>query len=222
MKLINTNGMAFIGPGSEWFWSAFSGLVLAVTFLAIYRQLKVQRDREAIDQLDELLREWSSERLARAKLAILLALRAGVETERLPSRPISHVGFFWNRIGHLVRTGHMDGPQVYVQLGNQLQWWWAALTPAIILDRTGQGDPTGWAQFEWLAREAAAFDAKRGVVREYGPEGLAADFDPWIEAFTQAVEMEEALRTVTVRVTPSPLPVRPERQPATPAAQPAE
>ena len=33
MKLINTDGMAFIGPGSEWFWTAVSGIVLAVTFL---------------------------------------------------------------------------------------------------------------------------------------------------------------------------------------------
>jgi hypothetical protein len=34
MVLINTDGMAFIGPGSEWFWTAISGIVLAVTFIA--------------------------------------------------------------------------------------------------------------------------------------------------------------------------------------------
>jgi hypothetical protein len=37
VKLINTDGLACIGPGSEWFWTAISGLVLAITFLAIYR-----------------------------------------------------------------------------------------------------------------------------------------------------------------------------------------
>ena len=42
MKLINTDGMSFIGPGSEWFWTAVSGLVLAITFIAIYRQLRTQ------------------------------------------------------------------------------------------------------------------------------------------------------------------------------------
>jgi hypothetical protein len=41
--LINTEGSALIGPGSEWFWTAVSGAVLAVTFLAIYRQLRLQR-----------------------------------------------------------------------------------------------------------------------------------------------------------------------------------
>ena len=39
MKLINTDGMSFIRTGSEWFWTALSGVVLAVTFLGIYRQL---------------------------------------------------------------------------------------------------------------------------------------------------------------------------------------
>lgn len=43
MKFINTDGMTFIGPGSEWFWTAISGLVLAGTFIAIYRQFRLQR-----------------------------------------------------------------------------------------------------------------------------------------------------------------------------------
>ena len=51
MTLINTDGMAFIGPGSEWFWTALSGLVLAVTFFAIYRQLRLQRNQGAIEQI---------------------------------------------------------------------------------------------------------------------------------------------------------------------------
>ncbi len=40
MRLINTDGMAFIGPGSEWFWTAVSGLVLAGTAIAIYLQVR--------------------------------------------------------------------------------------------------------------------------------------------------------------------------------------
>ena len=43
MKLINTDGMVFFGPGSEWLWMALTGLVLAGTGVAIYRQLRVQQ-----------------------------------------------------------------------------------------------------------------------------------------------------------------------------------
>ena len=42
MTLINTDGLALIGPGSEWFWTALQFTALAITFVAIYRQLQVQ------------------------------------------------------------------------------------------------------------------------------------------------------------------------------------
>jgi hypothetical protein len=43
VKLINTDGLAFIGPGSEWFWTALQFTALAITFIAIYRQLRTQQ-----------------------------------------------------------------------------------------------------------------------------------------------------------------------------------
>lgn len=42
VTLINTDGLAFIGPGSEWFWTALQFVALATTFYAIYRQLQAQ------------------------------------------------------------------------------------------------------------------------------------------------------------------------------------
>lgn len=48
MNFINTDGMAFIGPGSEWLWTTVSGIVLAVTFVAINRQLRLQASQRAI------------------------------------------------------------------------------------------------------------------------------------------------------------------------------
>lgn len=34
MRVINTDGMALIGPGSEWLWTALQFVALAVTGLA--------------------------------------------------------------------------------------------------------------------------------------------------------------------------------------------
>ena len=41
--LINTDGLAFFGPGSEWFWSMLQFAVVAITLYAIYRQLRAQQ-----------------------------------------------------------------------------------------------------------------------------------------------------------------------------------
>ena len=38
--LINTNGLAFFGPGSEWLWSMLQFVVVAVTLVGIYYQLR--------------------------------------------------------------------------------------------------------------------------------------------------------------------------------------
>ena len=42
MTLISPDEMVLIGTGSEWFWIALQFFALAVTFVAIYRQLKAQ------------------------------------------------------------------------------------------------------------------------------------------------------------------------------------
>ena len=193
MQLINTNGMSFIGPGSEWFWSAISGLVLAVTFLAIYRQLRLQADGAAIAQLTDIEHEWSSERLARAKLKVLLALEAGTGPDELPDRARSEIGFFWQRVGFLVRSGRIDRRLVHEHLGDQVQVWSFWLRPQ-------------WRDFAWLARDAAAMDAKNGVTT-VDPASLAEYLPGYISHFRAAIEMFEELRTVTVRLTPTPVPV---------------
>jgi hypothetical protein len=43
VTLINNDGMTLIGPGSEWFWTALQATALAITFIAIYRQLRTQQ-----------------------------------------------------------------------------------------------------------------------------------------------------------------------------------
>ena len=206
MKLINTDGMAFIGPGSEWFWTAVSGLVLAVTFLAIYRQLRLQRDAAAIEQVNGLLTEWSSERMARAKLTILLTLEAGADPLDLPGRAVAHIGYFCQRVGYLAQGGHMDRRLVYEHLGSQIQDWWLWLRPWVLAGREDDHDPGMWQGFEWLAGDAAARDADRGVRRGDDAE-MRKSLPILIEHYQQAIELEEALRSVQVRVTGTPIPV---------------
>jgi hypothetical protein len=178
MTFINTNGMAFIGPGSEWFWTAASGIVLGVTFVAIYRQLRLQRSAAAIEQLNGIIREWSSERLARSKFTILLALEAGRDSSDLPNRAVSTVGFFWQQVGYLVRGGHVDRELVYRNLGDQVQAWWAMLFPGATVGEASTDPTPGWNDFAWLVGVAAALDAKRGVDRQNDLESLKADLRP--------------------------------------------
>lgn len=100
--------MPLIGPGSEWFWSALSGIVLAVTLVALYRQLRLQANATAIEELTAFETEWVSERLDRSKLAMFRELRAGTDAAHLPEGPAWPVFYFWERIGLLAKSRHLD------------------------------------------------------------------------------------------------------------------
>lgn len=99
MRLINLDNAVLIGPGSEWFWSAASGLVLAITLIALYRQLRLQRSAEAVAQTTELGREWFGEHLTRHQFAVLSALNAGVAPTAVPGGSATEIGNFWDGSG---------------------------------------------------------------------------------------------------------------------------
>jgi hypothetical protein len=209
VKLVNTEGMAFIGPGSEWFWTAISGAVLAVTFIAIYRQLRLQRDSAAIEQVAQMERSWTSERMVRSKLAVLLAIDAGTAPTDIPDKAATHIGDFWERLGYLTRTGRMNRAIVYEQWGYVAPQWWARLLPATKGWRERDQMPGLWTEFEWLARKMGEMNKKTGLGPSLDPESMARQLPIAIKQAQEAVEIEEALRTVTVRLSPVPIPVTP-------------
>jgi hypothetical protein len=68
--LINTNGLALIGPGSEWFWSMLQFVIVAVTLVGIYYQLRSSQSANAFTQLGALVDEWNGERLTRKRMTL--------------------------------------------------------------------------------------------------------------------------------------------------------
>ena len=197
MKLINTDGMAFIGPGSEWFWTAVSGLVLAVTFLAIYRQLRLQAAQAAIEQLDTRFREYGSERMVRCKLGVLTALCDGVDRAHLPGAFAEPMMIHWENIGTAVRSGHLGAKAVWGSNSNQVRTAWGLLSPTIRRWRAdGEGD-TLFEHFEWLAAKMAEVDRRDGMTDVY--EDLRADeLESLIAKFQSQIRMQESLRTVII------------------------
>jgi hypothetical protein len=221
VKFINTDGMAFIGPGSEWFWTAISGLVLAVTFFMIYRQLSIARSANAFEQLNRIVSDWASERAERHTLDIYLALREGVNPEQVPYGAASFVADFWESVGLLVRAGHVDRRLVYEYMGNSVRWWWAALGPWTRRSRIERGDPKNGENHEWLAGVMAEMDKKAAVSLTYDEAYLASSLDRRIENERDRLRVAEELRAVIVRPMSSPppwAPPAPEPETASPNA----
>jgi hypothetical protein len=214
VKLINTDGKAFIGPGSEWFWTAVSGLVLAITFLAIYRQLAMARSASAREQLVSLDREWFSERLMRHRLDVLVALRDGADPAHLPDGAMGAIADWWEMIGELARSGDQDRKHLYLGYTVSCQLWWAILAPTIRRLRAERGIPDLIVDFEWLAGLFAEMDRRAG--RPTNDVAMLGPLEAVIAQLRERLHVEQSLRTVII-ASPEALPAVP---PAT--AAPAE
>ncbi|MFI5199263.1 MAG: hypothetical protein ACHQXL_02695, partial [Candidatus Limnocylindrales bacterium] len=155
--------LVLIGPGSEWFWTALSGLVLAVTFFAIYRQLRLQRSANAFTQLGALVDEVQGERFIRKWIGLLVALRDGVAPVDLPDSPASAIANYWEKVATLVRAGHIDRSLIAEGLP-PAEGFWGILNPWVMRSRAEDANPNLWEGFEWLAltgvrlHPASAFD----------------------------------------------------------------
>jgi len=199
VKFINVDGMSFIGPGSEWFWTAVSGVVLALTFLGIYRQLRLARSANAFEQMSRLSDEWESERMNRHKLEILQALRDGVKPEHVPSGAAGYVRDFWDDMALLIKAGHIDRTLVHQSFSPPCRAWWATLAPVTRRLRVEANDPSLSASHEWLAGVMAEMDAKAGFAVIYDDAFLATQLDERLERARYQVRIAEDLRATIVR-----------------------
>jgi hypothetical protein len=199
MKLINTDDMALIGPGSEWLWSTVAGLVAVVTLLAIYRQLRMQRGARISAEIEAYWREWTSEAMYRRQLAFLVALRAGTEPANLPWVAVNYIGPYFGDLAYRVRVGHLDRRFVHKRLGPMVRTWWTWLTPSLVVLRHEYGDQEVGRDFEWLAAQMAELDRKAGATRDYDPAHMAGWIPGMIDNLREGIRLAEELRTVIVR-----------------------
>jgi hypothetical protein len=155
--------LTVVGPGSEWFWAAISGLVLAVTFVAIYRQLRLARNTEASRMIDGFYAEWNAERMLRYRLAIIRWLVAGSPPASMPRGSMNGIANFWEKLAALGRRGHLDTTLLWDSFGNDCVVAWYDLAPWATLSRDEQDDPRVFEHFEWLADRMIELDRRSGA-----------------------------------------------------------
>lgn len=198
--------MTLIGPGSEWFWTALSGLVLVVTLLAIYRQLRVARSAAAYGQLDTFERELDSERMIRNEIEVLVALRDRANPADLPPGAAYVIGGFWQKTAALVRSGHLDPKLLRAGSLDTVQFWWPAFAAYARRERVERPQPGFLGDFEWLAGMLAKIDgAPNPAVGPSSDNEFQRVRTEYLAILEDRLRTEELLRsTPTPGVDPSP------------------
>lgn len=195
MTLINTDGMSFIGPGSEWFWTALTGLVLGLTFLAIYRQLRLQARTGAIEQMDAFRRDAYSESMTRYGLDVMTALRDNDDPAGVPEAAVLGLGDFWANFATLARAGHRDAALLWQSdsASPQITWWWIA--PFVFKTRAESrlGVPS-YTDFEWLVGVLAEMD-RTGGRQAITQAVVMSDLDHLISLQRDLIRYAQAVRS---------------------------
>jgi len=195
VTLVNTDGLTLIGAGSEWFWSAVSGIVLAITFIAIYRQLRIAASQSAIAQIEAFTREWNGLRLLLHRRTVLVALRDGTSQAELPDGAGSTLGNYWEGVAGLTRAGHLDRRLIWQQYSTSCQTWWAILAPYARAVRERDHDQTVYEDFEWLVGVLDDMDRRAGTI---ATRDLKASYDRWIAATDGMLAVERSLQQVYI------------------------
>jgi hypothetical protein len=178
------DGLILIGPGSEWFWAAFQGVVVAVTLWALFRQVRLQTAQKMRDDVAALDAEWDSERMLRYRLVVAIAQRDGTPPEGLPRGAPGAIANFWEEVGSFTRGKYLNKKLLAGQMGPWACWSWQALEPFVHLMRQEYSDEA-FVDFEWFVHE---------VVRLH-PE-LATDLAPAPSGYARRVETLEGLVAV--------------------------
>ena len=157
--------LTLIGTGSEWFWTMVSGLVVAVTFVVIYRQLKAQGAANAFKRIETVHGRWGSPELVLARLQVALALRDG--TLDADDTRVDAVLNFFELVRDLNRQGYLEDEEIARSFGAFIVVWWRMLEPVIREQASLEGDPEMWIGLQELEGTVRAYDTKRGVDRAF-------------------------------------------------------
>ena len=186
--------MTIVGPGSEWFWSMLQLVVVAISLVGLYRQLRLQSSASAFEQLRALIQEWGSEQLLRCRVELLRAIRDGTPLAKLP-RGISVVMLdYWETVGLLVRNGHVSRRLVWDQIGNVCEVWWAIQRPSILDLRAAVGDNEIGASFEWLAKAMEDLDRRNSIEARYDEATVVSTVDEKLAQAADTLRLVRSLR----------------------------
>ena len=138
MTLIIGDGIALIGPGSEWFWAMAQFVAVVVTLLAIYRQLRAQGSSNALARLEALSSRYESRAMTLARLHTALSLR--FDAEPTASRAMRQVDGFFSDLENLYEGGHITLVEIDYNWGSSMRVWRALMKDALARARDLDGE----------------------------------------------------------------------------------
>lgn len=212
--LINTDGLAIFGPGSEWFWSMAQFIVVVGTLVGIYRQLRAQSGSNSLARIEAFYDRYTSKEMLLAKLNVAIRLRYGDQHGDQPAEMdarMDPIAMFFDILYDQYEAGFMTAKEIEDRFGGGAQVWWRLLRPAIERSRDIESEPLLYDGFQKIDALCGERASKRGSPRTYFLEAPRSELlDEMIKRTTEGLEL---LNDAKSDVIPRP-PIRRKSEPA--------
>lgn len=199
MTLFNLDGATLFGPGSEWLWIFAQFIALAITGLAIYRQLRAQAWANQFALFSQFGDDWNSEKMLRTKLTALIEV-AGGSRSLTPS--IEYVCNFFENVAQARFNGHMRPLFAWQEHRITAQWFWAVFGP--LAGELRKADPNLWKDWERWLIEVRERDRKAGKVEDFSAERTTAWIPETIAYYIDRLRIEDEIRRNVIPAWPIP------------------
>lgn len=197
MHVINTDGLALIGPGSEWFWTALQFLALAVTGFVIFRQLRAQAWATSMTMAIRLADDFRIE-LLRSKL---IALMDVTRNRQVMTPAIERVGGWFDGTSEDVDQGYIPAAIARQQWGEIGQTFWAVFRP--VVEERRKTEPDLWKAWERWVDDVVIEDRKAGLIRVFSDAYLARWIPEAIAFYLDALRLREEEKRGVIPVWPA-------------------
>jgi GNAT superfamily N-acetyltransferase len=207
LTLVNWNGSAIFGQGSEWFWAFAQFLVVVVSLAGIYHQLRMQGATNALQRIESLQAYFSSERMDYLKLAVAIDLKGGQITTATwaKARPILD---FLSNLEDLHHHGYVTIAELVDNWGRPLEVWDALLKPLVERQRSIEGVEEMYDFTRLLVAVRKEF-RRRGIpALHLGDDERAKWLDFIVENHTANLRLHQELRAGAIpggELAPTPL-----------------
>jgi len=220
MTVVNTEGLAFFGPGSEWFWAAAQFVVVVVTLAAIYRQLRSQAAANFVHRIETLGSRWDSPRMTYSRLELALHLRYE-QPDLICFYKACPVLDFFADLHNLNVEGYIGIKEIEANWGKAIQMWTALTAPVVALRRQEPGRENVYrlepliAKLRKQERGNRLSDRLRALLAKlrrqedlnttrliYGSEAANAELDDSIRRATTFLKQEAAWRSEAIPMPP--------------------
>ena len=150
---------SLIGNDSQWFWTMAQALIVLVSLVAIYQQIKLQTYSNWLQQLTNMRNVWESGRMISARKHTCRLYQDG--DNRIGNAQGMVLGFF-EELGLLLEKDTISIEFVWETYSYYIDHYWPICMANVKAFRDESKDPNWYVHFEYLWKASQQYSSRKG------------------------------------------------------------